>query len=236
MTLHGAQVVVVGGSSGIGLAAAKAARQAGAHLTIAGRSQDKLDAAQKELGDARVVAADIASETAVNGVFDGLDHVDHVVISAGTIRNGSIVENDLDTLRHIVDERIWGLVHVVRRVRPLMTQGTITFTSGTLSSRPRPGTAMLSAALSAVEAMARALVAEFAPVRVNTVTPGLIDTLLLETAFGEARHAMIKDRSAALPAKRIGTADEVAQAILMCMTNVYLNGEVLHVDGGARFL
>lgn len=236
MALEGAQVVVVGGSSGIGLATAALARQQGAHVTIAGRSADKLAQAQQALGDVRTVAADIATEASVARIFTALDRVDHVLISAGTLANGRIIDNDLETLRRIVDERIWGLVHVVRHVRPHMTEGSIVFTSGGLSSRPRLGTAMLTAALAAVEALAPALALELAPVRVNAVTPGLIDTPLLNGAFGSDRESLIAARAAILPGKRVGTPEEVAEAVVMCMTNRYLNGMVLHIDGGGRYV
>jgi NAD(P)-dependent dehydrogenase (short-subunit alcohol dehydrogenase family) len=236
MKLKGADVVVLGGSSGIGLAAAKLAQHEGATVTIAGRSQDKLAQAQRELGEARTVVADVTDEASVGRVFEGLSHVDHVLISAGTIVNGRIVDNDLDTLRHIVDERIWGPTYVVRHARPRMTSGSITFTSGGLSSRPRLGAAMITAGLAAVEALAPALALELAPVRVNAVTPGLIDTPLLYAAYGANRDALVNGRAAVLPGKRIGTPDEVAHAIIMLMTNEYINGAVLHIDGGGRFL
>jgi NAD(P)-dependent dehydrogenase (short-subunit alcohol dehydrogenase family) len=236
MKLKGANIVVMGGSSGIGLAAAKLAQHEGATVTIAGRSLEKLAQAQRELGEVRTVVADVTDDASVERVFEELDHVDHVLISAGTIVNGKIVDNDLATLRHIVDERIWGPTYVVRHARPRMTSGSITFTSGGLSSRPRLGAAMITAGLAAVEALAPALALELAPVRVNAVTPGLIDTPLLHAAYGANRDALVNSRAAALPGKRIGTADEVAQAIIMLMTNEYINGAVLHIDGGGRFL
>lgn len=236
MKLQGAHVVVMGGSTGIGLAAARLARHAGADVTIAGRSPDKLAQAQRALGEVRTVAADITDEAAVGQVFEGLSHVDHVLISAGTIINGRIIDNDLTNLRRIIDERIWGLTYVVRQAVPRMTRGSITFTSGGLSSRPRVGAAMLTAALAGVEALAPALALEVAPVRVNAVTPGLIDTPLLHTAYGPERDTIVNTRAAILPGKRIGSAEEVAQAILMLMTNEYITGEVLHIDGGSRFL
>jgi NAD(P)-dependent dehydrogenase (short-subunit alcohol dehydrogenase family) len=236
MTLQGAQVVVIGGSSGIGLATAKLARQAGANITIAGRSQDKLMQAQRQLGEVRMVPADITNEADVGQIFEGLSRVDHVVVAAGTILNGRIVDNDLATLRRIIDERIWGVTYVVRHAAPKMSQGSITFTSGGLSSRPRLGTAMLTTALAGVEAMTPALALELAPVRVNTVTPGLIDTPLLNNTYGAERDTIIQNRAAVLPGKRVGTAVEVAQAMLMLMTNEYMTGEVLHIDGGGRFV
>ena len=95
---------------------------------------------------------------------------------------------------------------------------------------------MLTAALAGVEALAPALALEVAPIRVNAVTPGLIDTPLLYTTYGAERDTIVNNRAAVLPGKRIGSAEEVAQAILMLMTNEYITGEVLHIDGGSRFL
>jgi NAD(P)-dependent dehydrogenase (short-subunit alcohol dehydrogenase family) len=236
MQLQGAHVVVVGGSSGIGLAAAQLAKRQGATITIAGRSPERLAAAQRTLGEARTVVADIADEAAVQDIFSGISRIDHVVISAGNLGNGRIVQNDIATLRRIVDERIFGVVYVVRQAAPRIQQGSITFTSGGLSSRPRVGAAMFTAMLAAVEALAPALALELAPIRVNAVTPGLIDTPLLNAAYGAERDTLVKNRAAALPGKRIGTAEEVAQLMLMLMTNAYVNGAVLHVDGGGRYL
>jgi NAD(P)-dependent dehydrogenase (short-subunit alcohol dehydrogenase family) len=128
-------------------------------------------------------------------------------------------QNALATLRRIVDAHLWGLTSVVRHAAPRMVQGSITVTSGSLSSRPRPGTAMLTAMRSAVEALAAALALKLAPVRVNAVTPGLIDTPLLHTACGPERETMVQNWAALLPGKRVGTADKIAQVILMLMSN-----------------
>jgi NAD(P)-dependent dehydrogenase (short-subunit alcohol dehydrogenase family) len=87
-----------------------------------------------------------------------------------------------------------------------------------------------------VEALTPALALELAPIRVNAVTPGLIDTPLLNAAYGAERETLVKNRAAALPGKRIGTSAEVAQLMLMLMTNTYVNGAVVHIDGGGRFL
>jgi NAD(P)-dependent dehydrogenase (short-subunit alcohol dehydrogenase family) len=95
---------------------------------------------------------------------------------------------------------------------------------------------MLTAMLSAVEALAPALALELAPVRVSALTPGLIDTPLLHTAYGAERDTISKNRAAILRGRRVGTAEEVAQVILMLMTNAYVTGEVVHVDGGGRFI
>lgn len=234
MRLDGQRVVVIGGSSGIGLATARLARAEGADITIAGRSEDRLREAQRELGECDIASLDIADPTAVDALFADLPRVDHVLVSAGTLGPGGVVSSDLERLHRIVDERIWGAVNVVRAAAPKMTAGSITLTSGGIVARPRAGAAMFTAALAAVEAMARALAVELAPLRVNTVTPGVVDTPLQRTSEGwEARLAA---RGEALPVRRVGTSDDIAQVMLMLMTNGYLTGEVIHVDGGGRYV
>jgi NAD(P)-dependent dehydrogenase (short-subunit alcohol dehydrogenase family) len=125
-----------------------------------------------------------------------------------------------------------GLTFVVRDAAPWMQQGSITVTSGSLSLRPRLGTAMLTAMFATVKALAL----ELAPMRVNAVTPGLIDTPLLQTAYGAERDVIVSNRAAILPGKRVGTADEVAQVILLLMADDDMMGEGVHVDGGGRFM
>ena len=235
MRLDGQRVVVIGGSSGIGLATAQLARAEGAEVTIAGRTEDRLREAQRLLGECDVAALDVADAAAVEALFAGLARVDHVVVSAGTLGPGGIVSSDLKTLQQIVDQRIWGPIHAVRAAAPKMSPGgSITFTSGGIASRPRAGAGMFTAALSAVEALPRALVLELAPVRVNTVTPGVVDTPLQHA--GEGWEARLQARGEALPVRRVGTADDIAQVMVMLMTNGYLTGEVIHVDGGGRYV
>ena len=119
---------------------------------------------------------------------------------------------------------------------PRMSQGLITVTSGSLSSLPRPGTTMLTVMRSAVETLAPALALELAPVRVHAVTPGLIDTSLRHTACGAERDTIVQHRAAMLSGIRVGSAEEVAQVMLMLVTNSYMTGEVVHVDGGGGFV
>jgi NAD(P)-dependent dehydrogenase (short-subunit alcohol dehydrogenase family) len=141
-------------------------------------------------------------------------------------------QNDLDMLRGIVDERLWGLIFVVRHAAPPIAQGSITITSGSLSSRAHHETAMLTAVRSAVEALAPALALELAPVRVNAVTSGLIDTELLHSAYRAERDTIVKNRAAFLPGIRVGSAEEVAQVILMLATNDDLTGDVVKCGWG----
>ena len=230
MCLRGSQVVVVGGSSGMGLATARAALAAGAAVTIAGRSASRLSQAKDSLGECRTVVADVTNEGDMQRLFGELDRVDHVFVSAGRAAAGELLGTELGTLRFDVDQRFWGLISVVRQAVPKMKGGSITCMSGLFGSRPAAGAVVTSAMNAAVEALAKGLALELAPVRVNAVAPGLIDTPML----ADYREPGSEWASATLPVGRIGTPDDVAQAVLLLMTNGFMTGEVLHVDGGGR--
>jgi NAD(P)-dependent dehydrogenase (short-subunit alcohol dehydrogenase family) len=232
-SLENAAVVIIGGSSGIGLATAKIAHDAGAQVTIAGRSPDRLTAARDEIGgDIRTVALDIADEDAVRALFDSLESVDHVVNLAGTFAFGALLTTDIAALRSPVDTRFWGPVYVCKYAAPRMTTGSLTFCTGTGVDRPRPGGAVFSAAAGGSEVFSRAMALELAPIRVNVVRPGTIDTPLFARS-NEDRERAIAERSARIPLRRIGRAEEIAHAIHFLMTNEYVTGVTLPVDGGA---
>ena len=232
-SLRDKQVVVIGGSSGIGLATAKAAKEAGATLVIAGRDEERLASAQKELGgDAQTFALDIADEQAVKNLFDSLDVVDHVANLAGTHAMGSIVDTDTATLRPPVENRLWGPVYVCKYAKPKMTSGSITLCTGAAVARPRPGGAIVATAAGGSEVLARAMALELAPVRVNVVRPGLIDTPMFDRMVGDRRDEVLASQTKRIPLKRVGQPEEIAHAILFFMTNEYVTGATLSVDGG----
>lgn len=232
MRLLGANVVIIGGSSGMGFATARMAKEQGAKVTIASRAREKLRHAVQRLGDVRAVVADITSESDIQEVFRELNRVDHVFILAGKWLGGKVVEADLETLRFDVDQRFWGPLYIVRNAAPKMADGSITFLSGQLAARPDIGGVVTAAMNAAIEVLAKGLALELAPVRVNAIAPGLIDTRLLEENRGEAAK-WAEDK---LPVRRMGLAEEVAQAVVFLMTNGFITGEVLHVDGGGRLV
>jgi NAD(P)-dependent dehydrogenase (short-subunit alcohol dehydrogenase family) len=232
MILQGANVVIIGGSSGMGFATAKLAKQQGANVTIVSRSREKLQNAVQQLGNVQSVVADMTSESDVHEIFRALDRVDHVFISAGTWVDGKVVEADLETLRSEVNQRFWGPLYVVRSAAPKMIKGSITLLSGQLASTPDVGSLVTSAMQAALEVLAKGLALELAPVRVNAIAPGLIDTPLI----GEGRSEAAKWAEDKLPVKRMGLAEEVAQAVILLMTNGFITGEVLHIDGGGRLI
>jgi NAD(P)-dependent dehydrogenase (short-subunit alcohol dehydrogenase family) len=232
MTLVGANVVIIGGSSGMGFATARLVKEQGANVTIASRSNDKLQHAMQELGNVKAVVADIISESDVQAIFREIDRVDHIFVPAGRMLVGKIVETDLETLHADVNQRFWGPLHIIRHATPKMTNGSITFLSGQYASRPAVGAVVTAAMDAAIEVLAKGLSIELAPIRVNAIAPGLIDTPML----GEHREAAAKWAENSLPVKRMGLAEEVAQATVLLMTNGFITGEVLHIDGGGRLV
>lgn len=153
-----------------------------------------------------------------------------------SLASGTIVDTPLTELSRPINERIWGAIHAIRHAVPKMSSGSITLISGLFSSRPVAGMAVIAAAVGGIEAMTRALALELSPLRVNAIAPGYIDTPLLKAAFEDRYEGVIKNQAATLPTKRIGTAEEAARAILFLMTNGFMTGEILHIDGGGRYI
>ena len=234
MTLESKVVVVLGGSSGMGLATAKAAAAEGAKVVITGRSQEKLTAANAQLpAGTQSAALDVADEAGTRSLFEQLGRIDHLFITAATVTLSSGISNDSATLRPAMDTRFWGSLYAAKYAAKHMQDGSsITFTSGVSAWRPRPGSSVGAASCGAVEAFARSLALELAPIRVNTIQPGFIDTPLIDELAGERKRDLIAMQSARLPVKRVGTPEDIADAVLFLMKNGFVTGITLTVDGG----
>ncbi|MDF2997584.1 MAG: short-chain dehydrogenase/reductase [Xanthobacteraceae bacterium] len=237
-TLRDRSVVIFGGTSGIGLSAARQAKAAGARVTVIGFDAAGAERIGTENGFAGWRAADVTKPETIAAALADIDHVDHLVLLAGTFVAGTILEADVGYLHRAFDERIWAAMHALRALGDrLDSDGSVTFISGALSDRPNAyGTAVLAAASAAMEAFARGLALELAPRRFNTVSPGTTDTPLLTRTLGDGREAYVDALKEKLPLHRLGTAEEVGAAVVFLMSNGFMNGETLHVDGGARLV
>ena len=231
MQLAGKKVVVVGGSSGIGLATAELAKREGADVIIASRNVERLDAIAEKL-NAIAIPADVTDDDSVAKLFRNSGPVDHVVVTAAQLRTGPFKSVAMEDVRSTMEGKFWGAWRVARSadIRP---GGSLTLVSGFLSIRPRPNSAIVSAANGALESLARALALELAPVRVNAVSPGIIDTPIRAAMPEEARRDMLAKTAAALPVGRVGAGDDIARQILSFMTIGFLTGSIVYVDGGA---
>jgi NAD(P)-dependent dehydrogenase (short-subunit alcohol dehydrogenase family) len=233
LEFENAEVVVIGGTSGIGLATAAMAQEAGARITVVGRDEARLADALQQLGDAaRGMTLDVADEGAVQDLFGSFDHVDHVAMLAGTRADGEIATIDTATAKEPVENRLWGALYVCKYAAPKMTDGSITICTGAGVARPRRGGAIVAAAAGGSELLARAVALEVAPVRVNIIRPGIVDTPLLTRMAGEHRDSVIESQSKRIPLGRIARPEEIAHAILFLMSNTYVTGSTLTIDGG----
>ncbi|PWC35939.1 SDR family oxidoreductase [Azospirillum sp. TSO35-2] len=231
-SLTNARLLVIGGSSGIGLATAQAAAAAGAAVTIASRSQDKLDAALARItGNARAVVLDSRDDTAVERFFADEAPWDHIVVSAAQTPGGPVRGLSLADARAAMDSKFWGAYRVARAAH-IREGGSLTFISGFLSVRPSATSVLQGAINAALEALARGLALELAPVRVNAVSPGLIATPLWAGLPADKREAMFAGAAQRLPAGRVGQADDIANAVLFLVQTPFATGSTVRVDGG----
>ena len=231
MMLAGKKVVVVGGSSGIGLATAELAKAEGAEVIIASHNAERLNAAAQKLG-VKAIQADVTSDESVAKLFRACGPVDHVVVTAAQLRTGPFKTVAMEDVRSTMDGKFWGAWRVARsaEIRP---GGSLTFVSGYLSIRPRPNSAIVSAANGALESLSRALALELAPVRVNCVSPGIIDTPIRAAMPEEVRRDMLAKTAAALPVGRVGVGEDIARQIVSFMVNGFATGSIVYIDGGA---
>lgn len=236
--LHGRTVVIFGGTSGIGLATAIQAKAAGAQVTVIGSDAARAERAARDNGLDAWRAADVTDSDAIHAALADIPNVDHLVLLAGTYVVGKVMDAGIDHLHRAFDERMWASVHAIRALGERMAKdGSITFISGMLSERPNAhGTAVLAAASAAMEALARGLALELAPIRVNTLSPGPIDTPIFSKALGDGRDAFVAVLEQTLPLHRLGTATEAGAATLFLMSNGFMNGATLNIDGGARLV
>jgi len=227
------RVLVVGGSSGIGLAVARQTAALGAAVTIAARSQVKLDAALSHLGGKAVaVILDTGDEQAVERLFAGDQQPwDHVVVSAARTPTGAVRSLSLADARTAMESKFWGAYRIARAAK-IREGGSLTFISGVLSVRPSASSVLQGAINAALEALARGLALELAPIRVNAVSPGLIATPLWSGLPQDKREAMFSDAARRLPARRTGEPEDVANAVTYLLTTPFATGSTIRVDGG----
>ncbi|WP_018546592.1 SDR family oxidoreductase [Streptomyces sp. LaPpAH-108] len=230
--------LVVGGTSGIGLATARLLAARGAAVHVVGRGKERLDGLAAT--DPVLVGhrADATDGDAIRAVAESIGTVDWLVLAAsGGEGAGPLAELDLTVLRRAFDAKLWAHLATLQAVLPhLAPNGSITLLGAVSARTGMPGTAGLAAVNGAVEALVRPLAVELAPIRVNAVSPGLVDTPWWDGLPEEARQGYFAQAAAALPVRHVATAEEVAEVVALAATNGNLTGTVLEADGGARLV
>lgn len=224
-------VVVLGGTRGLGLAVAERAAREGAQVVMVSSRKASVDAAVQRTGG-RGHVVDLRQAAAVRALFAELGPFDHLVYTAGEpLALGTVETLDLDRARTLFELRYWGALAAVQAAKPYVRR-SIVLTSGSAATRPHPGFAIGASICGAIEALTRTLAIELAPVRVNAVAPGFVDTELWSDVPKEALEAMFREAAAKLPVGRIASAADVAEHYLSFMRGAYVTGQSLLVDGG----
>ncbi|WP_158942571.1 SDR family oxidoreductase [Granulicella sp. S190] len=239
MTLEDKCVLILGGTSGIGLAVAEGAKAEGSDVIVVSSRQSRVDSALKLLGKrTEGFVADLSDERAIEALFTKVGPFDHLVYTAGDpVLQRPLGETSLEDAKKSFDVRFWGAVMAAkygsRSIRP---GGSIVFTSSTLPRRPVAGFAMGASLNGAMEGFAVSLAVELAPVRVNVVAPGIVRTPIWDRLPEAQREAYFASRAATLPVGRVGEAVDVAEAYLSFMRSRFTTGQILVVDGGRQLV
>ncbi|MER6733874.1 SDR family oxidoreductase [Streptomyces puniciscabiei] len=234
--LAGQRVVVMGGSSGIGEASAAHFAADGAEVVITGRSRTRLDAAADRIGGkVSTYRLDAAERAAVDAFFAGSGPVDHLVLAlSGSKGGGPFAQLDLAELAKGFDGKFWPHVQVLQAALPaLRRDGSVTLVTAASARAALPGTAGLAAINGALEAMVPPLAVELAPLRINAVSPGVVDTPWWDGVPAEQRQSLFDGFAATTPVGRVGRPEDIARAIHMLAANEFVTGVVLEATGGA---
>ena len=231
--LAGKNVVIIGGTSGIGLATAQQASAQGASVWAVSRSADKVEKCRAENPGVNFGVCDTHDKPALQALFESVGSVDHIVGAAtGAERTLKPFLDQTDEQFREAFNKFWGYNNVIRAGAPFLADdGSICLVSGFPARKANPGSSALSCVGSAVEALVRALAVEIAPKRINVVAPGIIDTGMHD-GLGDNKKAAFEAMSKAIPVGRVGTSDECASAIMLVLTNGFMTGSTIDVEGG----
>ena len=231
--LQGQRVLVVGRGSGIARAVTLAARDAGAKVIAAGRDKDTLTAAYAGEPAISTETVDLTDEASIAALSEQFGSVDHVVSTASARARGRLADLDRDAIRRSFDTKVIGPLMLAKHFAPRMSRdGSLVIFSGVAAAKIAVGTMGVAITNAAADTLARSLALELAPIRVNAISPGVIDTGAWDALGEQAKAAYFADISARNPARRIGTPDDIAQGVLFAMTSTFLTGQTLHIDGG----
>jgi NAD(P)-dependent dehydrogenase (short-subunit alcohol dehydrogenase family) len=236
--LAGQTVILIGGSAGIGLETARRARAEGAEVVLVGRSPERLRAAAADVGTPHTAALDATDAAALKEFFDGLDRmIDHVLVTAGGPHYVPLLEMNADQVRDALADHVVMALDVARCAAPKMRPGgTLVLMGGTGGRKIRRNLGLMSAATAVLPPFTATLALELAPVRVNLIAAGFVDTPLSASLLGDQLDERRDELRATLPIGRVvGPADVAALAVHL-MTNTALTGATFDIDGGQQFV
>jgi NAD(P)-dependent dehydrogenase (short-subunit alcohol dehydrogenase family) len=230
-------VVIIGGTSGIGLAAAQILLREKFKVTISGRDPQRLASAGKKLrNEAGTVAVDAADPAAVAALFGHLGTFDHLVLAFGSNKGlGPFASIEVEEVQLSFSEKVFPQFACAQAAQKFLSaKGSITFLSAVSAFAAMPGAAGIGAANAAIGALVPTLARELQPLRVNAVAPGVIDTPWWDWCPPDQKSALFADFASKTPVGRVGTSEEIGQAIAFLITNGFMTGQTIVCDGGIR--
>jgi NAD(P)-dependent dehydrogenase (short-subunit alcohol dehydrogenase family) len=236
--LMGQAVVLIGGSAGIGLETARRARSEGADVIITGRNRDRLTAAARDVGAQRTAAFDATDVASLQRFFRDLPTpIDHVMVTAGGPRYGPLLEMESAEVRQVLSDHVVLYLEVARAAASKMKEGgSLVFMGGTGGRRITKDLGIVSAATAALPPFTAALALELAPIRVNLIAAGFVDTPLSASLLGDQLEERRSQLRATLPIGRVVSPADVAALAVHLMTNTALTGATYDIDGGQQFV
>lgn len=232
MVLQNKKVLVAGGTSGIGLATALLFRQAAASVTVTGRNPQKLEASkQKGLQAAQV---DSRNTNELEAFLESLGNIDHLVIALGSSKGvGPFSDLSLNDIREGFEEKYWSQLNTLKSALPYVNKnGSITLITAITGSAKMPGTSGIGSINGALEIYVPILAKELKPIRVNAVSPGVVDTPWWDFLSHDQKEQAFADFAAQITVGRVGQPEDVAQTILFLTQNEYMTGKIIPCDGG----
>jgi NAD(P)-dependent dehydrogenase (short-subunit alcohol dehydrogenase family) len=226
-------VLVVGRGGGLARGVALAARDAGARVVAASRDPDALASAYAGEPGIGSDYVDLTDEASIEALGKRLGSVSHIVSTASARVRGKVPDLDRDAVRLAFDTKVIGPLMLAKHLAPRVAEGgSFVLFSGVFATKIRAGSLAVAITNGAVDTLIRSLALELAPIRVNAVSPGVIDTGAWDALGDEGKADLFAKTSARNPARRIGTVDDIANAVMFAMTNTFLTGQTLHIDGG----
>jgi len=235
MEISKSKILVIGGGSGLGLGIAKECTNKGALVTIASRSKELLQNAVVEIGEAaNYHIVDISSKKSIATLFEYVGPIDHLVVTSGFVTGKKFNELSEEDARSDFEINFWGKFNVSKEgARHINSNGSITFISGAFAKKPNPNVFITSVSVAAVETMAKTLAISLSPIRVNVISPYVIDTSLVGSGqTNDERKEFLESTAKSLPSKCIGSPKDIGEAAVFLMSNSYTTGSILSIDGG----